>query len=260
RGVSFDVLAELIEGRGADALQLATGQRRLQDVRRVDRALGRARADERVQRVDEQDDVVRVPQLFDDLLEALLELAAILRAGDERADVQREDALALQRLGHVALHDAVRETLRDGGLADAGLADERGVVLRPAAEDLDDALDLLLASDDRIELLRLRHRREIHAELVERRRLRLRGLAPRRRGLRGGGVLLAERRDDLVAHLLERYAERFEDPRRDPLALAHETEEQVFGTDVAVTELAGLVDRQLDHLLGARRERDLARR
>ena len=72
-------------------------------------------------------------------------------------------------------------------------------------------------------------------------------------------AVLAERRDDLMADLLERDAERLEDARGDALAFAHETEEQVLRPDVAVTELAGFVDRELDDLLGAWRERDLAR-
>ena len=38
--------------------------------------------------------VVRVAHLLDDLLQALLELTAILRARDERADVERQQALA----------------------------------------------------------------------------------------------------------------------------------------------------------------------
>ena len=52
--IALDVLAELVERRRADALELAAGERRLQDVRRVDGALGRTRSDERVQLVDEQ--------------------------------------------------------------------------------------------------------------------------------------------------------------------------------------------------------------
>ncbi len=97
-GVALDVLAVLVEGRRADALQLAARQRRLEDVGGVDRALGRARPDERVELVDEEDRVVRVAELLDDLLEPLLELAAVLRAGDERADVEGQDALVEQRL------------------------------------------------------------------------------------------------------------------------------------------------------------------
>ncbi len=91
--VALDVLAVLVQRGGADALQLAAGQRRLEDVGGVDRALGRAGADERVQLVDEEDRVVGAAQLLDDLLEALLELAAVLGAGHERADVERQDAL-----------------------------------------------------------------------------------------------------------------------------------------------------------------------
>src|SRR5207244_12506488 len=104
---------ELVERGRADALELAAGERRLQDVCCVDRALGRAGPDERVQLVDEEDHIVRVSELLDDLLEALLELAAVLGAGDERSDVEREPALALQRLGNVALDDAGREPFGD---------------------------------------------------------------------------------------------------------------------------------------------------
>ncbi len=60
--------------------------------------------------------------------------------------------LFLRRLGHLARDDALRQPLGDGGLADARLADQHRVVLLAAREDLDDALDLLLAADDRVEL------------------------------------------------------------------------------------------------------------
>jgi hypothetical protein len=50
--------------------------------------------------------------------------------------------------GHVAGDDALGEALGDRGLADAGLADQHGVVLGAAREDLDDAADLVVAADD----------------------------------------------------------------------------------------------------------------
>ena len=82
-GVALDVLAVFVERRRADALELAPGERRLEDVGGVDRALGRAGADQGMELVDEQHGVVGVAQLLDDLLEPFLELAAVLRAGDE---------------------------------------------------------------------------------------------------------------------------------------------------------------------------------
>jgi hypothetical protein len=41
----------------------------------------------------------------------------------------------------------------------------------------------------------------------------------------------------------------------DAFAFAHETEEHVLSADVVVAELQRLAERQLEHLLGPRRER-----
>src|SRR5205823_3088364 len=256
RCVALQVLAVLVERGRADRLQLAAGERRLQDRGGVDRALGGTRADEVVELVDEQNDVAALGDLLHHLLQALLELAAVLRARDQRREVERVDLLALEDLGHLAGRDPLGEPLDDGGLADAGLADQHRVVLRPARQDLHHALDLRLPPDDRVELALGRLLGQVAAELVE----QLRAL----RLLAGGGAgLLAaarpgEHADDLVADLLGVGVEVEQDPRGDAFVLADEAEQDVLGADVVVTERESLAQRQLEHLLGARRERDLA--
>src|SRR5207253_8933199 len=85
-------------------------------------------------------------------LQALLELAPELGAGDERAHVERDDALVLEALGDVARDDAAGEPFDDRGLADAGLADEHRVVLGAPREHLDDAPDLVVTADHGVEL------------------------------------------------------------------------------------------------------------
>src|SRR5204862_1909531 len=160
------------ERRRADRLQLATRERRLEDRGGVDRALGCTSADEVMKLVDEQDDVAALLDLLHDLLQALLELAAVLRAGDEGCQVERVDLLGLEDLSHLVRGDARGEALDDGRLADARLADQHGVVLLAAREDLHQALDLGLTADDRVELALLRLLRQVAAELVE----QLRGL------------------------------------------------------------------------------------
>src|SRR3954447_1031851 len=152
RRVALEVLAVLVERGRADRLQLTTRQGRLEDRGRVDRALGRAGTDEVVQLVDEQNDVAALGDLLHHLLEALLELAAVLGARDESGEVERVDLLVAQDLRDLARGDALGEAFDDGGLADAGLANEHRVVLRAAREDLHDPLDLGLAADDRIQL------------------------------------------------------------------------------------------------------------
>ncbi len=90
-GVLLDVLAVLVERRRPDRVELAPGEHRLEQVRGVHRALGRAGADDGVELVDEQDDLaLAVLDLLQDGLEPLLELAPELRPGDERAEVERD--------------------------------------------------------------------------------------------------------------------------------------------------------------------------
>ena len=109
-----------------------------------------------------------VGDLLEHRLQPLLELAAVLRAGDQRAHVERDDALVLEAFGHVAADDAAGQPFDDGGLADAGLADEHRVVLGAARQHLDDAADLLVAADHRIELASARQLGEVAAVALER--------------------------------------------------------------------------------------------
>src|SRR3977135_2807950 len=71
-------------------------------------APGGAGAHQVVELVYEQDDVAALGDLLHHLLQALLELAAVLRAGHERGQVERVDLLVLEQLGHVAARDPLR--------------------------------------------------------------------------------------------------------------------------------------------------------
>ena len=105
---------------------------------------------------------------FEHALEALLELAAIFRAGDERAHVEREQLLVADRFRHVAIDDAQRQALDDRRLADAGLADQHRIVLGAPRQHLDGAADLLVAADHRIELAVARGLGEVAGVFLQR--------------------------------------------------------------------------------------------
>ena len=153
RAVLLEVVAIFFISRRADAADIASGKRRLQQVRRIHRAArGGAGADHRVDLVDEQHRARRRLELGEHGLEPLFEIAAIARAGEERAHIEREDRGVLQHFRDFALHDAAREAFGDRGLADARIADIERIVLLAAAEDLDRAVDLMLAADQRIDL------------------------------------------------------------------------------------------------------------
>ena len=128
---------------------------------------GAAGTDERVQFVDEEDRVLGPADFVHDGLDAFFELAAVLGAGDHHGQVEHDDAAVAQQFGNVAVDDHLGQAFDDGGLADAGFAQQHGIVLGAAAEDLDDAFDFVLAADDRIELALAGQFGQVAAEAVQ---------------------------------------------------------------------------------------------
>ncbi len=256
------MLAVLIQRRRADRLQLAPGQHRLQDRRRVDRALGGTGTDQRVQLVDEQDDVAAGVDLLEHLLQALLEVTAVAAAGHQRAQVQGVELFVLQRLGDLAVHDRLRQALHDGGLADTGFTDQHRVVLGAPAQHLHHPLDFLLAADDRVQLAFHRGGRQVAPELIEyQRRGRAARLAAATTGAGLGGGLLAlvaaQQLNHLLAHPGQLGAEFDQHLGGHALTLPDQAEQNVLGADVVVAQLQRLAQAQLENLLGARGERDV---
>ena len=272
-GVLFEVLAELVEGGGANGLQFATGEHRLQNRRRVDRALGGTRSDEGVDLIDEEDDVAAGLDLLEHLLEALLEVAAVARTGDEGAEVERVELLVVEGFGHRVVGDRLGEAFDDRRLADTRLTDEDRVVLGAAAEDLHDPFGLAAAADDRIEALFARCLREVAAELVEHERAGLAVatgttgsgaglLAGTARGAalatRAGARVARQQLDDLLTHPAEIGTELDENLSGNALTLANQPEQNVLGADVVVAELQCFAQAELKDLLGTRGEGNVA--
>jgi hypothetical protein len=152
------------------------------------------------------------PFLLPFVTEPLLDLAAQLGAGDEGARLQLEDRELAQVLGDVAGRDPHRQRADDGALADARLADEKRVMLVAALEDLEQAPDLDVAADDRVELaapraldeirrerraVEARGHRDLAGDGAQRAHVRAQGPGPERELLehpgRGAPQLLGER-------------------------------------------------------------------
>jgi hypothetical protein len=253
RRVLLDVLAVLIERRSADAVQFSAREHGLEHVARIHRAIGLARSDDRVQFVDEQEDApLTVLDLGEHGLQPLLELAAVLGAGDEASHVERKHRLVLEPFGDVAAHDALGQPFGDRSLADTRFANEYGVVLGLARQDADHTADLLIAPDHRIHLALLGHLHEVAAVPFE-----------RFVGDFGVGAL----HPLVAAHFLERVQEprfvdreRLDDVAQTTLRSGEDRQEQVLDRDILVPHLAGLLLGRGHHLGEFLREEDLVRR
>ncbi len=250
-GILFDVLAILVERGRADAVQFATRERGLQQVAGVHRAFSLAGADDGVQLVDEENDVAALGlDLGQNGFQPLFELAAIFRASDQRAHVERQKPFVLEGLGDVALDDALRQTFGDGGLADAGLTDQDRIVLGTTREDLDGVPDLFVATDDRIDLALGGHSGEIARIALQ----RVIGLLSRRTV---GRAALTQVVDRLVQGLRGN-ARILQDARGFARSLERERQKQTLDRDELVARLLSdflcLVEKPCEF----RREIDLA--
>ena len=88
-----------------------------------------------------------------DLLDAVLEVPAILRTRQQRADVELVDAAALQALWHISLLDHPRQPPHEGRLAHTGLAHVQRIILVASAQHLDRPFQFLLTPYQRVMLL-----------------------------------------------------------------------------------------------------------
>ena len=169
RGVLLDIFAIFVERRRADAVEFAAREGGFQQVACINRAFGFACADQSMHLVNKEDDLALSRlHLVEHALQPLLEFAAIFSARDQRAHIERHQGAVFQRIRHVAIGDAQRQTFGDGSLANARVANQDGIVLGPASKDLDGAADFLVAADDGIQLAVPRRLRKVASEFLER--------------------------------------------------------------------------------------------
>ena len=179
--------------------------------------------------VDEKDDVLGAADLVHHRLDALLELAAVLRARDHQRQVESDDLLVAKNLRHLAGDDFLGQALGDGRLADAGLADQNRIVLGPAAKDLDDAFDLVGPPDHGIQFVLPGEFGQVAPERPQCRRLRILlssclGGNPFALLLRG--EIWIELLEDFVSGALDVDLEAFQDARGDSFSLAQADREE----------------------------------
>ena len=238
RRVLLDVLAVFVERGRADRVQVATGERRLQDVAGIHGTLGGTRAHDGVELIDEQDDLAfGLLDFLEHGLQAVLELAAVLGAGDQRAHVELDEVAVAQGARHVASHDTLGDALDDSCLAYARLADEHRVVLGAAGQDLDGTANLVGTADDRVELAGAGEVADIATVLLQRLKL---GLVLGRRHAVIATQLLVDLLDALLGHAgVAQHAAR--------LALVlGKCHQQMLGHHKAVAHLGGLLLGLLD--------------
>ncbi len=143
-----------------------------------------------------------------------------------------DDLLALQRIRDLTLRDPLGEPLHDGRLPNARLADQDGVVLAAAGENLLHAADLLVPADHGVELPAGSHLREV-------RRVLLQDLVALLRGAVGHALFSADTLQGGVDRLGTDLV-TVEDPLQRGIGRPADRKEKVLDPDELVAEPVGL--------------------
>mmetsp|Transcript_90457 Transcript_90457/g.193984 ORF Transcript_90457/g.193984 Transcript_90457/m.193984 type:complete len:393 (-) Transcript_90457:756-1934(-) len=264
RLVLLHILPVLLNGCRADDLKLAARQRWLHDVGSVHGATAAtcaASAHQRVDLVNHEDDVpLRIQNLLDNVLQALLELATVLCACQETCKIELYNALPFQDVGNVARSDALGEALSNGRLSDTRLADKHRIVLLPPRQNLDGALQLLSPADKGVHCAFCSGLSEIAAVLLEWAGLRAAGrISPRGHAHKLLIVLLPKLFLDLLGHLLGVDVQLFPNLRHTFAVLLDQSQEDVHRVDGVGVELTGLLGTVHEGALSCGGERNLHR-
>ena len=190
--------------------------------------------------------------LGEDGLEPFLELAPVLGPGDQGTHVEAEDRLVPQALGDITAGDPLGQALHDRGLAHAGIADQDRVVLGLPGQDLDDAPDLGVPADDRVEFAAGRLGDQVPAVLGQ-------GLVGRFRHGGGDPLVAADRRQCLQESVLGHALGLEQAAGRGGRALGEQRHEQVLDRDVLVLEPARLLFGRVQQAVQPLRDPDLPR-
>ena len=185
--------------------------------------------------IDEQNDVaVTLFYFIKDGFQSLLELAAEFGPGQQSAHVQRKDPPVAQPLRHVALHNALRQTLHDCRLADTGFADEDRIVLGFARQNSNGTANFVVAADHRIKLALPRLRYQVEAILVQSLIGAFRGIA--------GDPLMSTHRCQCFQQCIPRDAKLAQDGVRWALVrIVGKRQHQMFDRDVIILESPGFL-------------------
>ena len=134
-------------------MQFTTRQCGLQHIAGIHGTFGFTGTHHGVHFIDKNDGLSFVLcELFEYGLQAFFKFTAILGTCQQGGHIKRQYAFVFQTLRHFTIDDTLRQTFHDRGLANAGLANQHGIILAPTLQYLNRTANFVIATNDGIQL------------------------------------------------------------------------------------------------------------
>ena len=140
-------------GCSAYTFQFTPGKGRFQHIGGIHGTFGSACAHKGVHFVYKENNLtVGICYLLEHGLEPVFKFPTVFCAGDQGSHIQCHHPFVFQGFRDIALYNPLCQTLHNGGLAHARLANQDRIVLGPSGKDLDDSPDFIITADDRVQI------------------------------------------------------------------------------------------------------------
>ena len=156
--VRFHAAAVFFPGSGADDLYAAPSQCGLEQIGRVDGALGAACPHQRVELVEKENDVSCLCRLRQQIPDALFKFSAVFRSCHQSGHIQAPEVLPGQLTRHLSPGDPAGQFFYDGSFPHPRGANQRRTILIPATEHPHQLRQLLLPAEHGLRRLPPSHR------------------------------------------------------------------------------------------------------
>ena len=167
RRIFFNMLSVFIQRSGADALDLPTGQRGLENIGGIHTAFRLSGPHNVLQFVNEQNHIAAFSHFIQCVLQSFFKFTPVFAAGHHGPHIQGNDLFAIQVFGDGSLHDLLGQPFRHGRFTHPGFTDQHRIVFGSSGKDLDDPFNFGLTADHRIQFSLSRRFGEIPAIFLQ---------------------------------------------------------------------------------------------
>ncbi len=165
--VFFNMLAVLVKRCCANALNFTACQSRFQHICCIQRACCAACSNNSVNFINEKYDIIYLGKFIQNRLHAFFKLTAVFGSCHNRSDVETHHPFVEQNAGNFLLHNAQGKSFRNGRFPNSRLANQNGIVLFPAAQNLCKTLNFNVASYNRVEAVLFSQTGNICSEIIQ---------------------------------------------------------------------------------------------
>ncbi len=151
--VFFHMQAIFIQSGGPDAMKLAAGQHRFQQITSIHGAFGFSGTHHRMHLINKENNFsVGILHFFEDCFQPFFKFTPKLGPGNQSPHIQGNQFFLFQTFRYVLADNTLSQTFDNGSFTNPRFTNQNRIILSPPGKDLDHPPNFFIPADNRIKL------------------------------------------------------------------------------------------------------------